>query len=270
MCTAQGKKLTGGTVPEMLVTFARLPESERKPGLASIGKRGPFDPKKLPLKLPANGMILKVFQRTLVGDGPDKLSAPEKMDLGGGNWVPTEPERDFVWLTEAEWKSLVPDQPRKGDKVPVPRAIQRRIFRYHLTDSPVGLSIAWEPSDVREGSLVLTVVDVSADGIQLELDGAVLLADHPDPAKAKRSAHFRLLGMLKYNNKQRNFDRVDIVAIRDASPGKPGDKPGSPRTTLGIAFELTRGESPADRRPPRGTWIDIDRNRGQQDYFRAD
>jgi hypothetical protein len=269
LCTAQGKVLDRDRgVLGGLAAFAKLPVAEREPGEAGIGPHGSFDPKRQPLTPPVDGLILKVYQRTLDRDGMGKLSAPSKMDVGGGYWRPAEPQRDFLWLTEAEWKSLVPVKPRVGDSMPVPRTIQRRIFRFHLTQGPVGLLGAWAPDHVRNGSLVLTVLSVSADTVELRLEGNALLADHTDLAKAKKSFDARLLGVLSYDLNRRCFTRVDFVAVGDAS--NPDSKGSESRAPLGIAFELTQGNLPGDRRPPRGTWIERDRQQGLHTYMRAE
>jgi hypothetical protein len=47
-----------------------------------------------------------------------------------------------AWLTEAEWKALVPAEPRPGDVVPVPDAVQNASSAttwYHLVNGAFGL-----------------------------------------------------------------------------------------------------------------------------------
>jgi hypothetical protein len=269
LCTAQGKILRSQmNYHQDFELFTKLSAAEKKPGAASIGPRGPLSPKLFVLNPPPNGLILRMFQRTLASDRRGQLSAPKKMDVGSGNWVPTEPQRDFVWLKEAEWKSLVPAQPRMGDSFAVPQAIQRRIFRFHLTEGPTGLPGSWGSADVRKGSLTLTVQSVSDRAIELRLEGTAFLADHADPAKANTCFDVRLLGVLIYDLARQRFDRIDMVAVGDSWNGKLGR--AASRAPIGFAFELTTGELPADRRPPRGAWIDLDRKRGLDNYFRAD
>jgi hypothetical protein len=269
LCTAQGKVLRSQkSWQHDLELFAKMSAAEQKPGAASIGPRGPLSPKLFALTPPAKGLILRVFQRTLASDGLGKLSTPKKMDLGGGNWQPAEPQRDFLWLTEAEWKSLVPARQGKGDSVPVPEVIQRRIFRFHLAPGPSGLPGAWGSADVRKGSLALTVQKVSDRAVEMRLEGTALLADHAELAKAKSRFDVRLLGAFNYDRALQRFDRIDIVAVGDTWDAKAGRF--ETRAPLGIAFELTAGDSPADRRPPRGAWINLDRKGGLETYFRAE
>lgn len=199
------------------------------------------------------------------------MFAPPKMDLGGGNWVPAEPNRDFLWLTEAEWRSLVPDDPKMGDVVPVPIAVRNRIFRFHLANNAAGLAGIWERGQLRSGDLKLTVQEVTPDAIRLRLDGDALLADKADLKEASRAYAPRLSGRLQYDPKKKVFTRFDIVAVGDYdSRGKDGGKVVHRRYPFGVCFELATGDSPADRRAPYGSWIDLDRARGLQTYWKAE
>ncbi len=269
LCTAQGKVLRSQkSWQHDLELFTNLSAAEKKPGATSVGPRGPLSPKLFALTPPAKGLILKMYQRTLASDGLGKLSAPKKTDHGGGNWQLAEPQRDFVWLTEAEWKSLVPTQPQKGHSFSVPQVIQRRIFRFHLTPEPMGLHGVWASDQVRKGSLALTVQSVSDRVVEMRLEGTALLADRADLAKSRSAFDVRLLGFFVYDRALQRFDRIDIVAIGDTWDAKAGRY--DIKAPLGIAFELAAEDSPADRRPPRGAWIDLDRKSGLQNYFRAD
>ena len=50
------------------------------------------------------------------------------------SWPSVDAFRDSLWMTEAEWKSLVPENPKKGDSFPVARSIRDRIFQFSLSD----------------------------------------------------------------------------------------------------------------------------------------
>jgi hypothetical protein len=65
-----------------------------------------------------------------------------------------------------------------------------------------------------------------------------------------------LLGTLEYDRQQKMFTQFDMVALGTAS-GLPRDANGviTPRKgpyPLGIAFELVRNPTPAERLHPRG------------------
>ena len=130
----------------------------------------------------------------------------------------------MVWLTEAEWKSLVPANPRKGDRSPVPAAVREHLFRRHLHPfSAIGDCGGWGPKDLRAGELSLVVEEVSAARVRLRLDGFARLGKPFDPdlaakeAKVERGEAYgvgyeaRLYGHLEYDQKAQAFTRFDLV-----------------------------------------------------------
>ncbi len=162
----------------------------------------------------------------------------------------TGPARDWLWLTEAEWKSLVPAQPVKGMKFPVPRPIAYRIFRFYLDDSCGGAHWFWKAADVRAGELTLTVEEASADHIKLRLEGSAALRNGDAPKESRR-CEAGFLGFLNYDRAKKRFSRFDIVAV-------VGDYrvPESYRPDLGhakalaIAFDLATPETLGYGAPP--------------------
>ena len=158
------------------------------------------------------------------------------------------PARDHLWLTEADWKGLVPAEPQVGKTLAVPRAVAERLARYHLIDNTRGEPPMWQKDQVRSCDLTLTVKEVTARAVALRLTGAVVLATEADPAKAKRGFDVRLLSYVRYDRAKKTIERLNLVALGDHW----GSGRGAERTPLGIVFEL-RAEM---RRPtvslPRG------------------
>ena len=110
----------------------------------------------------------------------------------------------------------------------------------------------WTREQVRRSGLTLTVTGVTPDGVELRLDGDVLVATDADPGKADRGYEARLLGKLRYVPAKETFDRFDVAAVGDhwgESRYTPGARPG--RTLLGVAFGPVAGDKPADRVPPQ-------------------
>ena len=181
-----------------------------------------------------------------------------------------------MWFTEAEWRSLIPAEPRAGERFPVSAAIRDRLFRFHLVpDITFGESNGWEPKQVRGGELELTVEEVSPIRVHLKLTGSAQLGLDYETAQAKsrnggHSAHGyepRLLGSLDYDRTQHRIDRFEIVALGAFYGTLYGDNRilfRSGRTPLGVAFELVTADSPAaDRQvPPRAA-------RFPRNYFTA-
>jgi hypothetical protein len=260
--TASGKLLywkNAGQLPEEmrkalrwgLEAWKKLPDSERKPGAIRV-EDIKLDPR-FTRTPPPGGLIVNTYTRALERDAKGALR-PAESKVNGVN---REPQRDHLWLTEAEWKALIPASPTKGETVPVPAAVERRIFQFHLVDSKLGEPVAWTRDQIRSGRLTLTVTEVTATHIGLRLDGSALLATNADVKKAERGYDVRLLGRLRYDVGKQRLDRFDIVALGDCWGKNPIYGQGRPsRAPLGVAFELARGDAPADRVPPQGArWL---------------
>jgi hypothetical protein len=198
---------------------------------------------------------------------PDVMNYLDRAVLGAGYLFEANP--DFLWLTRAEWKSLLPADPKVGHKFPVSDAITRRIFIYHLDPTfALGESNGWprHAKDIRSGDLTATVEEATSKNIRLRLEGFALLgqpfdANLPPPSTkpGKRGVGYEpaLLGYVDYDPAKKVITRFDLVAYGDTYGIPEGDgryyyRPG--RQPLGIAFELTKGDSPADRVVPRGGW----------------
>jgi hypothetical protein len=260
----------GGGFAEFGAAFEKwkaLPEAERKPG--ALKGPAPAEPsEEAPPKPPPEGLVVRVYMRNLKRDAGGALARITREDVKDRKAFPdvdwewadaiyTEPMPDVLWLTKAEWKSLVPASPRKGDTYEVPSQLRRRIFAFHLVNGTFGLAYCWGYR--RSGSLTLTVEEVSPL-LRMRLDGAALLGTNEDPAKGS-GFDARLTGSLVYDPKKDAFSRFDFVAVGDYWGGDMNSgrfvRPG--RTPLGIAFELADGRSPTDLVPPKGNhfWKEV-------------
>jgi len=258
--------------------WIKLPASERRPGAISVGERGSVDPK-LP-KPPPSGLILKAYSSHLDRDRAAGFRRRDKFLGGFASWAPYEPGREYVWLTEADWKAFVPADPRKGARVPVTPPLAHRLLLGVLTDNSTSCGVHWEPGHVRSLDLSLMVEESSAVALRMRLEGSIVLAHetqaepaskearekllrefadwNPDP-KASPRYEARLLGYLTYDLKKNAFDRFDIVALGDYtahtySPFR-ADGPGHPQTiilkpyALDISIETARADQIV---PPAG------------------
>lgn len=254
--------------------FKALPESERRPEIGKSESSAKARPYRTP---PPGSLVARVYCTYLDRDEKGGWSRAKKMYQNTHDGQPTNPVEpsltwvDMMWLTEDEVKSLAPEGRAKGERVAVPAAVQRRIFRYYACD------LYRRPVDnVREGELTLTVEEVTPDAVKLRLDGraktgAEFDASNPlqgyrrgtvgGPKNAETStlhgAQFRFLGFLSYSLSKKAFDRFDVVGLGEAwgwfTEGYRGG-PHEPRRPLpvGVAFELVSGERPADRVTPFG------------------
>jgi hypothetical protein len=199
-------------------------------------------------KPPPGGLIVDVYARALEKAEAGKV-ADAVCKIGNGD----EASRDHLWLTEAEWRSLLPPKDAKpGEAFPLPPAVARRIARFHLVDNTRGEPPMWRARDVRRCELRLTVERSDAEKVVLRLDGAVLLSTDNDAAASKRGYDASLLGYIGYDVKKGRIERFDLVALGDhwgQGNFTTGARPG--RAPLGVAFELAQGDQPGDTVPPQ-------------------
>jgi hypothetical protein len=276
LTTASGKKLAGGNgthgaeaaLQQGFREWAKLSQAERK-ALPAGKEFQPAEARRC--APPPGGLVVATFVRNLKREG-GKLARITREDLKKTDryphWNPVyaEPARFNLWLTREEWQALIPTRPVKGQTFPVPDAIRRRIFRFHLADGTYGLPGHWKPEHIRSGELTLTVEAV-APVLRLRLRGSALLATHKDLARADHGYEAKLTGVLEYDANRKAFSRFDVVAIGDCWGGdwEGGrfKRPG--RAPLGVAFRLPAGDRAVDRVPPL---VHMDRQQTYDDYFR--
>jgi hypothetical protein len=258
MVTASGKLLAyknAGQAPDVMREVLRqglrewnkLPAAERKPGAVRVENIPRLD-RRYTRQPPPGGLIVDVYTRILDHDARGELCRGKCVVPGG-----EKAARDHLWLTREEWQSLVPADAKKGDQVPMPDAVARRIARYHLLDNTRGEPNMWSREDIRSCQMTFTVEEAVGPSIRLRLDGSVLAATSADPAQAKRGFQARLLGYVSYNVLDKTIERFDIVAVGDhwgegrfTGQARPG------RAPLGVVFELARKDVPASAVPPQG------------------
>jgi hypothetical protein len=234
------------TLKAGLAAFQRLPEAQRKPGTVTVGDVARVD-QRYARTPPTGGLIVQVYTRILERDASGKYGKGTSNVRGGD-----QAARDHLWLTEAEWKGLIPANPKPAEQFPLPVAIGERIARFHLINNTRGEPPMWRREDLRSRRLTLTVIDVTAGAVHLKLEGTVLLASQANPEQAERGYEGRLLGYVTYDRDARAITRFSVVSVgehwgrgrftRNARPG---------RAPLGHAFELVRGDAPEDRIPPQ-------------------
>jgi hypothetical protein len=229
-----------------LARWKALPAAEREPGAVKVPPLTRTD-SRYTRTLPAGGLVVKSYTRILDRDDKGALCKGSCASPGGDRAA-----RDHLWLTREDWQSLVPADPRKGDRFPMPPRLANRLLRFHLLDNTRGEPSSWRPEEVREQSLTWAVEAVTPAEVRLTLRGTALLATAADPAKARRGFDAALLGHLHYDRSRKVITRLDLLAVGDhwgAGPFTGGARPG--RKPLGIAFELSPGKEPADRVPPQ-------------------
>ncbi len=220
--TGQSADATKAMMRAALAKFDRLPEAKRKPGAVKVEDAGELDAN-YNRSVPEGGLILKAYTRIL--DFQDGGYCKGSCKAVGGD----KAARDHVWITAAEVKLLAPAKAEVGFRYPVTAKVAERLARYHLIDNTRGEPQLWKPEDVRARRMSLSVTAVTADAVDIRLEGEVLLATDADAAKAERGYEVRLLGFLRYRPAKGTFDKFDITAVGthwgehfDTSPARRG------------------------------------------------
>lgn len=257
-----------------LAKWRALPEKERAPGAVKVGEMGAVDQQNSVLAPPPGTLILKLYYRAMMRDGTGLRHTTEEDLWHDAKGEKTEAKAtykrittpqahpDHMWLSEAEWKSLMPANPRVGDRFAMPAGIADRLVRRHLNPRTVydGHSDGLDLAAVRSAEVNLTVEAVAGDRVRLRLEGQAKLGKEPPPdVAAGKVASMsdwgyepKLLGFIEYDPQKQTFTRFDVVALGDQfgrvgliiGAARPGCQP------LGITFELVTGDRPADRVPP--------------------
>ncbi len=238
----------------VLAEFQALPESDRKPAIevpADVAApRRPLPPP------PANGLILKGFCTYVKDEGDRIVRSKEWYYRQNPDRWPVETQCDRLWLTEAEWMSLVPAEPKAGGKAEVPGPLQRRFFQTIGIDYMEG-SVNALPA--RESAMTLTVEEATSDAIRMRLDGWAKLGRERDDAareaKNSRGSDLRVLGYLACDRAKRALTRFDVVGLGRAWGNKMEYvgrevKLDAYPWTYGIAAELVTTRRPIDVIPP--------------------
>lgn len=266
--TASGKSLGDmalravGNLPltslqKALKAWEALPESERAPGAVKVGEPESVDPERVLESPPSGALVFQVSTRRLGRDssGKPRYTVPEDYEPEARKSAAryAEPANDTLWVPEAEWKEFLRPNPKKGDRFPVPTSFALRLFRYHLDPMRgIGEGMSFAGATPESGSLIVEVEEATPDLVRMRLAGSAELRQSrgkEEPLCYSPS----LLGFVECDPKKGAITRFDLVALGDVK-GNPGPRYGAMIGVrpLGVAFELARDPSPAERLLPRG------------------
>jgi hypothetical protein len=261
-----------------LEAYRKLPEAERKP---KVAERGPHNPKLYYADVapPPETLFVNVYCRVLEPAGKGRFRAAKKVDLtefGGkpsGNSMPgdfSEPQRECLWLLEKEWKALLPDKPKAGDKVAISEAVRQRMLLFYVFNWFVNSGGGyWAPKHLRDSALDLTVQEVTPGKVRLRLTGRALYKGEASVGKSLGGQIYtlspretgqknlpptyrvnwdvRIEGVLEYEPAKKRFTRFDAVALGDYQ-GPWGLAYKEKYVPVGISFELDQRDLAPERR----------------------
>ncbi|HEX7902083.1 MAG TPA: hypothetical protein VF950_30260, partial [Planctomycetota bacterium] len=119
-------------LPELqkaLAVWKALPEAERTPKIAPwVGDH----PKTARLTPPAGALILRAYFSYL-----DTPAAGDPTPVKKTRWYSEimntrMPGTDVMWVTEKEWKAMIPAKPRKGEALDFPATLRNRLVTYYM------------------------------------------------------------------------------------------------------------------------------------------
>src|SRR5262245_46932651 len=231
-----------------LAKFKQLPPGKRT---ARVEELPDIWKGKAEMAPPAGGLILKQYRRVLHKDADGRLY---RHDL----------YHDSLWMTKAEWQSLVPEKPRVGDAFPVPEFLAARIGRHHAQIINPSASVRLNATP--KPTLTLIVEEASAEQIRFRLRGSFQVTEYQVP-DTNGVIDFQVCGCLQYDRKKKSFTRFDMVAYGDvANLRKDVIQPPRGNTmAAGLLFERSPGATPWERTPP----YDSVSNGGKNVYFKV-
>jgi hypothetical protein len=184
---------------------------------------------------PAGGLRFNVFARAFTRNGGTleiyKTSVTRSLEAG----------RDHLWLTAAETASLA--------ALKVPDAVVDRLVRTCLVDlvRVGGNGNARKAEDVLSREMTLTLVEPG----RMKISGSARVQTHDSgcggkPGEPKKD-EYRFSGEALYDPARKVFTRFDVVAFSETGHY---DEIATKVLPLGVAFELSTGETPSDLLPP--------------------
>ena len=251
----EGLKLRKSDLEGVLKEYARLPKEQRTPALEDPDQAQP--PKRAVPQPPPKGLIVRGYCTYLRQDEKKQIvrSSEYYYKQNPDRWL-VETQSDLLWLTESEGKSLIPADPKPGERSEVAPAIQKRFYSTIGIDYMEGSVNSLPP---RKTTMTLTVQRVDDQTIVLRLDGHAQLGKEFDEKLRSepnsRGCELRILGEVRYDRKKQAIERFDVAGIGRAWGNKMNYVHREIRLDqypwmYGIAWELVTGETPQDRIPP--------------------
>jgi hypothetical protein len=239
-----------------LTEWGKLPEGERQPRIAKGVPRVKEYP--APPEPPKNGLILRSYVRGLQRDDEGDFSRTGPIGVGNNAYsFAAEPQLDHAWITEAEWKSMIPSDPAVGIRFEMPRRIAERFAMFHLLDKGLGCNcFLWEKASAK---MHLSVAEASDAKIRMNLSGNGSIGkDGKEPV--------RFQGIVEVDRRKNEISRFDLIALgraggdlRDGAESVSNFRyrlsPKS-KVVMAVAFEKIEGDKPIDRVPPYAIMFD--------------
>jgi hypothetical protein len=234
-----------------LKEFAGLPKEQRTPTIADPATAQA--PKRPVPRPPQGGLIVRGYCTYLrLDDKKQIVRAAEYYYKQNPDRWKVETQSDFLWLTEAERKSLIPATPKLGERHEVAQPIQTRFYSTIGIDYMEG-SVSALPT--AKSSMSLTVEKIDDQKLVLRLDGYAHLGREFDiklrTEPRSRGCELRVKGSVHYDRKKQAIVRFDAVGVGQAWGRRTDEiRLDAYPWMYGIACELVTSDAPSDLIPP--------------------
>ena len=173
---------------------------------------------------PRDGLVLTVHSRDL----------PLSHDMNAER-LPTW-NRDSAWFSKKEAVSMIPADPKVGDKFELPEFFVTRIVRWHLVDFVKGQTEDFKANEIVGSVISAEVLEVDSDSVKVLLTGET----NAQVDGGGRGLSTKMLGHAEFDLEGGAFKAFEIVAL--------GKRWGKTRfndrrrqldaTPIGFAFEM--------------------------------
>ena len=186
---------------------------------------------------PAGGLFLRATSRDLPRGAKAKAT-----DLTANNI-------DHVWIKKDEMLAMVPDNPSRGQLIPMPKVIAERLARFHMIDSVRGQTNPFDEGQTKINDVGLKVMKVTDESIKFVVYGRSS-ADRPPSKKTNPFTGVRVTkrigndlvwsGAVAFDRKQQRFTRFDLLAVGERWGGSLYNFRDSDlnRAPIGFAFQI--------------------------------
>ncbi len=241
-CAASGKFLGSinslapdevlGVLEGALDRWSKLDRADRKPGAGLDVKPA----HRWEDSFPSGGLVLIRANRDLpTSGGPDSPRSH--------HW-----NRDHAWFSKAESRSLLPANPRVGDKHRVPDALVNRFARFHIVDNVRGQALPFAKPEVAGSRMRTEVLGVEGSVVRLRITGTTRAesrgvwrmgeSDWKPGKAAVNGIRTRLLGQGTYDLGRKRFTAFEMVGLgnRWGFTENNGRRKMSDPTPIGFVF----------------------------------
>ena len=253
--TADGKLLVSVNSTQVGRIQRLLGDAMRRWKTTTVAERSPkfkdtvaTDPK-FTQTPPKDGLVLRMIARDL-----PRAAKARRTDL-------TQQNIDHFWIHKEDMLAMIPEDPTKGQLVPIPKVIARRLAKFNLMDNVRGEARPFNSEQVTLDNIGLKVVKVSEETIKFVVYGRSVAAK-PPTRETNPFTGFRIdkemgtdlvwSGAVVFDRKQQKFTRFDLLAAGERWGGcvynfRDNDMGRSP---IGFAFQVIENVED-DPTPPR-------------------